>query len=333
MSEQNRIPTLDGWRAVAILLVLVAHYQANFYGRYFFSWLEIGHHGVSIFFVISGYLITTLLISAERIDLRRFYLRRLFRLMPAAWTYLLFLFLLTAFTRIKALDGDIWGCLFFYRNYLGETATTMYTDHFWSLSLEEQFYLFWPPLLALLGRRRAGIVAVVAVVAISVVRFLNWNNYNIHWATYDYDAPLTGCLLALALDREKVKLWFRNHGRVIFVPALLIFLFDIWKFHMLIPFHECIAIALMIGATVTNPGLISSHVLENQHLKLTGLISYSIYLWQQALLRPIWGFLGFFLLPIAAFVSWKFIEQPGINLGRRLMARKQPRKIPAVENT
>jgi peptidoglycan/LPS O-acetylase OafA/YrhL len=321
---------LDGWRAIAILMVILAHYQAGFFGSYFFRWLEIGHHGVTIFFVLSGYLITTLLISSESINLPRFYLRRFFRLMPAAWTYLLFLLLLTVFTRVKALDGDIWGCLFFYRNYLGETVSTTYTNHFWSLSLEEQFYLVWPPVLALLGRRRAAVVAAFAVVSFAVFRHIYWFDYNIHWATFGYDAPLTGCLLALALHRDKVNSWFQNHGRLVFFPALAVFVFDIWNYHVVIPFHESIAIALMIGATVTNPGLLSSRILEHEHLKRTGMASYSVYLWQQLFMHAIFGPFVLLLLPVAVFLSYRFVEQPGIQLGRRLMAKKQAHRIAAL---
>src|SRR5579863_1674550 len=87
----NRIPTLDGWRGIAILMVLAAHLQTSLlrglYGG--FRWLDLGQHGVTLFFVLSGYLITTRLLSKPGIDLKAFYLRRFFRLMPCAWVYLL----------------------------------------------------------------------------------------------------------------------------------------------------------------------------------------------------------------------------------------------------
>ncbi len=158
----NRIPTLDGWRAVAILMVLIAHYQEGDLHHCILGqrWLNLGQHGVSIFFVLSGYLITSNLLTSDKIRLPQFYARRFFRLMPAAWTYLMFLLLLTAFTRMQTIGGDIWGCLLFFRNYLGETTSNTCTLHFWSLSLEEQFYLLWPPLLVLIGRRNALAAAV-----------------------------------------------------------------------------------------------------------------------------------------------------------------------------
>ena len=82
----NRIPTLDGWRGVAILLVIVSHLQTSLLGHLYcgYSWMDVGQHGVEIFFILSGYLITTLLLEEEKINLKRFYLRRFFRLEQTA---------------------------------------------------------------------------------------------------------------------------------------------------------------------------------------------------------------------------------------------------------
>jgi peptidoglycan/LPS O-acetylase OafA/YrhL len=74
----------------------------------------------------------------------------------------------------------------------------------------------------------------------------------------------------------------------------------------------------MIGATSLNPALRVSRWLEFEHLKLTGVISYSIYLWQGVFLRPNWGIFGLFLLPLAAFGSWYFVERKGIAFGHAL---------------
>lgn len=83
----NRIPTLDGWRGIAIALVLFDHVQSALLRGYLRPWTETGQHGVTIFFVLSGFLITTKLMEGPR-DFKRFYIRRFFRLMPAAWAYL-----------------------------------------------------------------------------------------------------------------------------------------------------------------------------------------------------------------------------------------------------
>ena len=105
---QNRIPTLDGWRAIAILMVLITHFQRSFLNTYY---LDLGQHGVTIFFVLSGYLITATLLVRDAIDLPRFYIRRFFRIMPAAWTYLLVLCLVAAFTSMKTVGNSLTGCV------------------------------------------------------------------------------------------------------------------------------------------------------------------------------------------------------------------------------
>jgi peptidoglycan/LPS O-acetylase OafA/YrhL len=83
----NRIPALDGWRGIAIAPVLIDHIEHAVLHRYALPWTQTGQHGVTIFFVLSGFLITTKLLEGP-IDLRRFYMRRAFRLMPVAWTFL-----------------------------------------------------------------------------------------------------------------------------------------------------------------------------------------------------------------------------------------------------
>jgi len=95
----KRVPMLDGWRGIAILLVLVDHIATMIRGTFPPPWLRLGQHGVTIFFVLSGYLITTGLIEAP-IHLKRFYTRRFFRLMPAAWTFLAVLWLLSRVTGV-----------------------------------------------------------------------------------------------------------------------------------------------------------------------------------------------------------------------------------------
>jgi hypothetical protein len=89
----DRIPTLDGWRGIAITLVFVTHLQISLLGHLYhgYRWLDLGQHGVTLFFVLSGYLITSRLLGEEKINLGSFYLRRFFRLMPCAWAYLLIL--------------------------------------------------------------------------------------------------------------------------------------------------------------------------------------------------------------------------------------------------
>ena len=141
--KEPRIPTLDGWRAIAITLVLIDHFTPGFPYHRGGKWLEIiGNHGVNIFFVLSGYLITSKLLEERSISLGRFYVRRFFRLMPAAWTYLAFVALIQLLHWRDALAH-----VFFYRNFYDAPHGGRSHAHFWNLSAEEEFYLVWPTIL------------------------------------------------------------------------------------------------------------------------------------------------------------------------------------------
>src|SRR5712675_1226648 len=96
-STSRRIPALDGWRGIAIALVLFDHIQFALLRHYARPWAQTGRHGVTIFFVLSGFLITTKLLE-DPTDLKRFYIRRFFRLMPVAWAFLAALLLFDRLT-------------------------------------------------------------------------------------------------------------------------------------------------------------------------------------------------------------------------------------------
>src|ERR1700676_2157539 len=204
----NRIPALDGWRGVAILLVLFDHAQAALIGSYYQPWMQTGQHGVTIFFVLSGYLITSKLLQGP-IDLKSFYVRRFFRLMPVAWAYLAALWISGEITGLHWISGrEIASCVFFYRNFFGPTYK-IYAAHFWSLSIEEQFYLAWPCLLLFAGIRRSRWFAIGGALAVAAYRLIYWADYNGQWMSFRTevraDALLVGCLLALLLADARMR--------------------------------------------------------------------------------------------------------------------------------
>ena len=158
------LPSLDGLRAIAILAVIMFHDQIHTFGLFSTRWIHMyGAFGVDLFFAISGILICTRLLEEERvtgaISLKAFYLRRLYRISPAAWAFLLSYTgialcgqlpldrneIITSFLMVRNL-GVIWG---------GAGPNTWYTIHFWSLSVEEHFYFLLPGLLVLFKRKRA----------------------------------------------------------------------------------------------------------------------------------------------------------------------------------
>lgn len=322
----GRLPVLDGWRGVAILLVLFDHLQAALLGRYLQPWTQTGQHGVTIFFVLSGYLITSSLIKGP-INLRHFYTRRAFRLLPVAWTYLGALVLLDLISRTH-LSSGLKASLLFYRNFVGQEGDGM-TGHFWSLSLEEQFYLVWPLLLLIAGLRFSKWLAAAGIFSCALYRWMNWAHYNhniLNGRTQvRADALLAGCLLALLLSDQWRLKWHildlvnkERWRRVLTASAFAVLLFCMARFHWLPPLSENIAIAALMAASLLHP----IQILSARWLTYVGKVSYSVYVWQELLMGTWPGWTHFFVLcfglPLLALGSYYLIERPCTELGRRI---------------
>jgi peptidoglycan/LPS O-acetylase OafA/YrhL len=323
----NRIPTLDGWRGIAILLVLFDHFQDSLVGHYAAPWAQTGQHGVTIFFVLSGFLITSKLMEGP-IDLKRFYLRRFFRLMPAAWTYLAMIIIVDRFTgaHLTSLPGVV-ACLLFFRNFSGNAGGGV-TGHFWSLSLEEQFYLVWPWILLLAGVRRCRWIAAAGAIACAAYRWFNWEYYNRNLFNGESqvraDALLAGCLLALLLADARIRSAFARWSKFFTLPALVAMLFCIARFHWMPPLFECVAIAALIAATALHPASVFARPLSFPALAWLGTISYSLYLWQEFFTlfqKPVAMFVA---MPIAALASYYLIERPCVRFGHRITRPELP---------
>ena len=326
-NRSDRIPTLDGWRGIAILMVLFDHFQVSLFGYCPIPWLQTGQHGVTIFFVLSGFLITSKLIEGP-IDLKQFYIRRLFRLLPAAWAYLAFLLLLDRLTMIHATPlSDIRACVLFYRNYYHSPTAIHFAGHFWSLSLEEQFYLLWPWVLVLAGAWRSRWIAIAGAAGCAIYRWIHWSYYaNIPFANYQSqvraDALLVGCALALLLSEPSTRERAERYSSMFVVPSLALLVFCIARFHSLPPLCEGVAIAGLILASTLNSRLLVARTLSIVPLAWLGIVSYSIYLWQQLFIQLGSGtsrVLSLLVaLPVFSLASFYFIEKPGIRLGRWL---------------
>jgi peptidoglycan/LPS O-acetylase OafA/YrhL len=300
------------------------------YGLWGQSWFEPGQHGVQLFFVLSGYLITSHLLDEERIDLKSFYVRRFFRLMPALWAFLGTLAVMQATGKFRVLDRSVWACVFFYRNYLPETVTNTPTGHLWSLSVEEQFYLVWPLLLLLAGRRRAAWIA-SAVALAGGIYALVFRDYYAEGLRYFHtevrvSGLFVGCALAFLLREAAVRAWLARWRWTVSAGAVPVLAWDLYHVQRVIPLHESVVLAALVGATVAAPEMALTRVLEWEPLRMTGQASYSIYLWQGFFLRANWGVWGVLLLVVAYLLSWQFVEVPGMRLGRRLVARWQTRR-------
>jgi peptidoglycan/LPS O-acetylase OafA/YrhL len=338
----SRIPTLDGWRAVAILAVIVHHAGMCFYAteaQWELSATQFGAFGVDIFFGLSGLLITKLLLEERRekgsIDLRAFYIRRGFRILPP---YLLFLAGVTIAGLWRS-GPEIAGCLLFFRNYVPAQLVGRATQHLWSLAVEEHFYLLWPGLLFVLGLSRGKTAAGWLALVVALWRMVDYQlnlplfaNLPAHFRTdVRLDALLWGCVLAFLLDDPRVRATLVRQLR--FRPwlvAVLVCLLCIRYYSMMLSVLLALFIPVVLTGTAIHPAWMISRVLDCKPLAWIGRISYSIYLWQQIFIWPAWEHSPHFwqLWPynvIASFLfaaaSYYFLERPLIHFGRRWAAR------------
>jgi peptidoglycan/LPS O-acetylase OafA/YrhL len=345
-SQTRRIPTLDGWRGVAIILVLIDHTAESIHQQLIHKVTRVGATGVGIFFALSGFLITTRLISEQRrsgkLDFRRFYVRRAFRLLPPTSVYLVALSVLTAVGLIAVTKEQLLGSLFFYRNYLPSSQETSgwFTAHFWSLNVEEHFYLLWPAMLVMTRRKLA--IPIGFAVSVAVWRFLDIRYHIVHanlWlpgrTDVRLDSLLWGCILAIMVSEPKMKEWLSRYltgKRVLVLAVVDVIANAIHGKHDYSP-YEPLFIALIVVWPVLNPTGAFGKFLEWDSLKWLGTVSYSVYIWQQLWLLfpgdPI-PFGRFQLFPLnllclfgTATISYYCLEKPMIALGHSLTTAKE----------
>jgi peptidoglycan/LPS O-acetylase OafA/YrhL len=152
----KRIPSLDGFRAIAILLVLFCHSRLS---KGFPAGLtdvaRLSEVGVTVFFVISGFLITSLLVAEDakngRINLRNFYTRRILRIFPVYFLFVAFIMLWGNIEKLGITNNNLLHAFTFTVNF--DQNPNWFLGHFWSLGVEEQFYIFWPVILIVFRKR------------------------------------------------------------------------------------------------------------------------------------------------------------------------------------
>jgi peptidoglycan/LPS O-acetylase OafA/YrhL len=181
---KSYIPTLNGWRAIAVLLVVGAHSLSMLLnsdtkiGSVVGSIFSHAGVGVDVFFAISGFLISTLLLNEKdktgTINLSGFYTRRAFRILPPMLVYLAVLGVLKITDVIPSIEPeDLYSSILFFRNYTIDHSS-WYTGHFWSLAVEEHFYLFVPIMLSALSWKRSLQFAVAVVLCCAFARYFEY---------------------------------------------------------------------------------------------------------------------------------------------------------------
>ncbi len=344
-------PHIDGIRALAVLPVVVFHV---------FPWLcPGGFCGVDVFFVISGYLITSNILRDLQNDcftIRGFYHRRIRRIFPANFALLAGVFVI--------------GCIIYYCVPLKRLADTMVAstlfsanlffwnnvgDYFepevhmnpllnlWSLSVEEQFYLFIPLLCAVVFKFRRRLVA-PALATVGILSFCGAISamasgkqssafYLLHYRAWEL---ATGCVLAAVFDLrqqpqrskqasvEFASCGWKDKANVLAAAGMLLVLVPYWAISSRTPFPGVAALPSVLGTALLirfgQASLVGS-VLSWRPMVVVGLLSYSLYLWHWPVtvfwryavydqLRG-WDYVGMFVLSfLLAYLSWRFVEIP-----------------------
>lgn len=323
-------PGLDGLRGIAVLLVLAGHAAVP-------NMTSAGGVGVTVFFTLSGFLITTLLLDDidqhGRIRFGRFYRRRALRLFPAAGVLVAVVAVLGLITASSGVhQRTVLGSLFYASNYTVKGGAYDWLGHTWSLAIEEQFYLVWP--LLLLGLLKLGVrqwvlaVLVFDLAFVSMwVRFSQYDHgagtYRIYfWPDARADALLIGAAVAILIrevQAERTQWWLAALGAVPLAVALP------WNNAVqsveTLPTFVALGTAAILWATAQGPGLA---VLEQPWLRWVGHRSYGLYLWHYPVmiiaahdLDWSWWQRAALTVPISfalTVLSWRYVEQPFLRM-------------------
>ena len=343
-------PALDGVRAIAVLSVMAGHLGLVYAGGL----------GVDIFFVLSGYLITAILVSefsaTGRISLKKFYARRALRILPAVILLLIVLNLLVATAQpreqAETFRWDSLGGLFYIANWLRAFGRDLgILGHLWSLSIEEQFYFFWPIILAFFLSRKTSINQILVIIAFAVV-LVNGDRVYLYHGIESFnriyngldtraDTLLVGCALGLAGYRFLSRRVLAVLGVLgaAFVAHVLFRSYPV-PADLQVPFGLTVGgtlfalgVAFALAAILANSKSIFAKFLQLPPLVWTGRLSYGLYLWH----FPVFTFVsGWFaalppvkLMPlqvvgtfVCATLSYYFLERPCLRLKKKFSVIK-----------
>ena len=335
--SRSQIPALHGVRAIAVFLVILYHFGLPFPGG----------HGVLIFFVLSGFLITWLLLKENEksgtVSLRGFYKRRILRIFPAFYFYWIVVIALLLIGHKNIPWPHAVSSLFYVSNYynaiFGDPNTSF--SHTWSLGIEEQFYLLWPFLfvrfrhdLKKMTLLLAGIIGAVWIHRCILYFFFHFDQ-TYFYAAFDtrVDNLMVGCLLAVLMKRGALMGFWRTACRSIVMPlsACTLLVLSIFAGPVLIPrYRDFIGFAvdpILVAIIIVQMLALSSTVyfrwLEWPSVRFLGDISYSLYLWQQftlgvtkhlQLIMPVKLMVAVAFTIAAASFSYYVIERPFLKL-------------------
>lgn len=352
---RGQVPGLDGLRAIAVLLVVMAHsHHSNGFPEsplmnYVFNE---GQIGVDVFFVISGFLITTLLVREidrdEKVNLKRFYIRRFIRIIPAYACLLAVVAILQSQGYFDLKMRDWIGALTYTTNFLYKPSWEL--GHSWSLSVEEHFYLIWPFVLYLGGTKwgwRFGVGCLVVcgvlrtAIAFGAPAVIFPEGTTLHdvsycaqmaedWTFTRLDTITFGCVLALACRSDRMRDWLDRVTNPEMMWIYLVILCVSITFTQSSKYNLCVSytlngflIAMLMWGCIRSEGILK-RILSIPLFVAIGHASYSIYLWQQLSINPrLSGWVHRFPqnVPLALAVGFLFywiLEKPLNRLKNRV---------------
>ena len=367
IQRPRHIPSLDGLRALSIFLILVLHtlLRNTLYNQIPFSSRLAGNGslGVFIFFVISGYLITTLLLrereKTSTISLKSFYLRRAFRILPPLYLYILFLTTLGLTGHLPGMNRrELITALTLTRNY-AHHVDLWALEHLWSLCIEEQFYLIWPAILVICtlhrkgseGRDKATRIALGILIAEPFIRVLSYRYlpgfHNMGMFHMQADGLMFGALGALQQGHPRFEKIYARATRWPWLLPIILFLVlgtltialgNYWILTAGFTLNGIVVLMWLLWL-VRNPTTILGRFINQRFVTWIGRLSYSLYLWQTFFLHhldvQVFGRDGWWnafptswlCILVIAVVSYYCIEQPALRVRDICLRRMHWREI------
>ena len=350
----RNIPGLDGLRAISVLFVLLRHEVYAPIAKLPEDIFRNAALGVTMFFVISGFLITHLMLSeihsAGRLNLKNFYVRRAFRIFPAFYFYLFVVVVLSQVFHLFSADGSrLIGAATYTLNYMPRTSVGWEVGQAWSLCVEEHFYLLWPLILSRFSKRTCSRIAGSIVVLSPLIRVLTYlvdrrSLGSIAYMTHTrLDGLMVGAFIALSLHRQVYRRFLsvlRSGATALMAVASILLVEPKVGATFLHAFGftwDAIGCGSILLYAIHGHRYPIGKFLDNAVLRHIGIVSYSLYLWQQLFEGPFtrlppWNLLAVFA---CAEASYWFLERPALRLRQRLFpsdSRSRQPKDPELAN-
>jgi peptidoglycan/LPS O-acetylase OafA/YrhL len=293
--QPSYLPGMDGLRAISIIIVLLGH---SLIGTWWVNYFP-GQIGVDIFFVISGFLITTLLLKEKvkknSVSLTKFYLRRILRIFPVAYLYLICLVILNLIFNLHTTLRMFLSAGLYVDNFPIKYGSNWQTGHFWSLSVEEQFYLLFPIILIKWPNKFLLLILIllVSLPFIVIIGRLPIRAYENHFfyvfvlsftylLGYGTSSILIGSAVSILMFKKIITIkrespYFLSF--IVFIIAILLHIKDLLNWNLLI-----YVFPLLISYTILlnlRSGDFFSKILNQPIIAKIGVLSYSLYIWQQ----------------------------------------------------